>query len=66
MCVRACVGGCGCTSAGRRVLAYPVCHAQAPNCMRVSILSHKRHDFRKNVTERKMRDLVFFFFFSKL
>jgi hypothetical protein len=61
--------GCGCTDAGvclrSSSLTYPVCHAQAPYCLRplapyFSALSHKRHDFRKKkkVTEYKTRVLI--------
>ena len=47
-------------SLGACSLPYPAYNAQAPYCLQplsqthFSALSHKRHDFRENVIERKM------------
>ena len=80
-CVRVCVcvlvGGCWCTSAGVSLRAfrftYPVCHAQAPYCLRPLWLHHMlRHYltndtiFEKKVTEHKMCVFGFLYrFYSK-
>ena len=46
-------------------LSYPICSAHGPNCHLwpalpscFSTLSHKRHDFRRNITEHKMWELI--------
>ena len=65
-----CVCECGSNSVSVYLcacwLTYPVCHAQAPYCLRPLRLHHifrhyikKRHDFRKKVTGHKICVLIF-------